>query len=519
MVGTSTEFNQAIHAPSRRTAARVTFDISDITAADDAQVAVTGESIISRVSQLTNKKRNRPRYATFEPGYWKLDGSFVLPPKQEDEGFEVGWYSEGLCDEDGVFGTPQVMGFSFSVPHSSVGLTIDFDTPTDEYATEFDVVAYDGGNGVLKTIEVRDNTESHCIIEEPLIDYRRIEVTTRKWCKPYRRAKVVEVSFGVVRVYEDDKLIRLNLLEEISPTSETVPANELKFVVDNSSREFNILNPQGSYKFLHERQVVIVELGLKIAPNVFEYIGMGYYYLTDWQSDEGSLTTTFTARNLIDFIPDAEVENLVPATTTLHDLAVQVLTEAGIVKYTLDPVLETISTAGVYRRATYRQLLQMVAVAGQCVMYVDRNDVLCIERLSTGASRGIIDFDNAYQEPQIKLDRLVSKIEVNYYSDVDTVTGTHTATGLVDGGATLKVENTLISTQAHAQTVAEWILAESQQRAIYEVNWRQNPALECGDWVDIEDSYGANKQSRITQQEFEYAGYLSGKTKSRGVLP
>lgn len=519
MLEVSQAFTDAIVAPARRTTARVTFDITDITAAEDADVSVTSESIISRAYQLSNRKRDRPKYATFEPGYWRLDGSFVIPPKPEDEGFEVGWYSQELCDENGVFATPQVVDFAFSEPHSSVGLTVDFDLPVGECAEDFDIETYDGNNILLKKVEVRGNTEAHYVADEPFENYSRIRVTIFSWCVSFRRAKVVEVSFGVVRVYDDNNLVNLSLVEELSLTAETVPANELKFTVDNANKEFNILNPEGSYKFLQERQIALLELGVEIAPDEYEYVGMGRYYLTDWQSDEGSLTTTFTARNLIDFLPSAEVESLTPITQSLKDLAEDVLQTIGVKRYILDSVLESIQTAGLYNNVTYRELLQMIAIAGQCVLYVDRDDTLRIERSAEGPSAAMIDFDNTYQEPQIKLDRLVSKVAVNYYSDPETVAGAYVATGSTDGGITLKVENTLINSQNHAQSVAEWLLAESQRRALYEINWRQNPAMECGDLVDVEDSFGANRQNRITAQEFEYAGYLKGKTKTRGVLP
>ena len=519
MINVSPEFQQAVYAPERTTKARVTFDISDVTAADDASSTVTSEAEISRKAQLTNQVRDRLAYATFEPDYWKLNGSFVLPPKATEPGFEVGWYSDALSGADGTFSPAQVIDFTFTQPHSSIGLTITFDEPANEYAADFDIVVYDGSGGVIWSHQVRGNTDARWVIDrQQLANYRRTTITLLRWCKPYRRAKVTEVSFGVVRTYDDEKLIKVNLLEEINTTSETVPANELKFVVDNSNREFNILNPQGSYKFLQERQAAVVEIGVEVRPNIYEWVNMGLYFLSDWKSDEGSLTATFTARNRIDFLPAVEVENLTPANTNLYALAITVLQSAGITNYRLDPMLQSINTLGVYKKTTYRQLLQMIAIAGRCVMFVDRNDQLRIERLPEVDPIDHIDFDNVYKEPQIRLDKLVSRVEVNYYNNADTVAGTYVANGHVAGGATLKVENTLINSQAHAQAVAEWILAESQNRALYEVNWRQNPALEPGDVVTIEDAYGANKQSRIIRQEYEYAGYLNGKTKSKGAI-
>lgn len=518
MIETSQEFKEAVYAPIRKTSARVTFDISDVTAAEDATTIVTSEAEISRKEQMTNQKRERPAYTTFEPNYWKLDGSFVLPPKPEEIDFEVGWYSDELSGADGIFNSVQEINFSFTETHSSIGLTVTFDAPANEYAEYFDIYGYDESDSLIKNIQVRGNTEALCVVDEQLADYKHIKITILKWSNPNRRAKVTEVNFGVVRVYEDDKIIKLNLIEELNPIAETVPANEIKFVVDNSNREFNILNPNGSYAFLQQRQAAFVEIGVEISQNVFEYIGMGLYYLIDWQSDEGSLTTTFTARNRIDFLPDIEIDDETGSSTNLYSLAESILTAAGVTNYSIDTALQLITTQGAYKKTTCRKLLQMISIAGGCVMNADREDQLRLKQLISGVSVDTIDFDNIYQEPKINLEKLISRVEVNYYSDVNTIVGTYIAISEIDGGSTLKVENTLINSQIHAQFVAEWILVESQKRANYEVNWRQNPALECGDLVTIEDVYGANKESRIIRQEFDYTGYLSGKTKSKGAV-
>lgn len=518
MIETRQEFKDAVYSPIRSTTARVTFDISDVTATEDATATVTSEAEISRKDQMTNQERDRPAYATFEPDYWKLDGSFVLPPKPEEIDFEVGWYSDELSGFDGTFSIYQVADFTFTEPHSSIGLTITFDVPADECATDFDITAYDGSGVEITTIKIRNNTNARCVIDGSIENYERITITIQKWSNAYRRAKVAEVTFGVVRVYEDDKLIKLNLLEEIDLTSETVPSNELKFIVDNSDREFNILNPNGSYAFLQQRQAAVLEIGVETSSNVYEYVIMGKYFLVDWQSDEGSLTTTFTARNRIDFLPATEIEDETGSSTNLYDLAESILIDAGVEKYSIDTILQSTPTQGLFKKTTSRKLLQMIAIAGQAVLYVDREDQVRIKRVSSGTSVDTIDFDNIYQEPKVRLNPLISRVEVNYYSDVNTIAGTYASNSGIDGGSILKVENTLINSYEHAQAVADWILAEAQKRALYETNWRQNPALECGDLVDIENVYGGFSQSRITYQEYEYAGYLTGKTRSKGAV-
>ena len=65
--------------------------------------------------------------------------------------------------------------------------------------------------------------------------------------------------------------------------------------------------------------------------------------------------------------------------------------------------------------------------------------------------------------------------------------------------------------------MADRILAESKKRNLYDINWRQDPSLEAGDLVTIEDDYGLNYTARLTEQSFEFTGALSGGSKAKGA--
>ena len=83
MIKVSKQFKEAIYAPTRRTTAKVSFEILDVEAYDDHTVTVISEAPISRKEQLTNRERSMShKYATFEKDYFKLDGSFYIPPNQ-----------------------------------------------------------------------------------------------------------------------------------------------------------------------------------------------------------------------------------------------------------------------------------------------------------------------------------------------------------------------------------------------------------------------------------------------------
>ncbi|WP_338062439.1 hypothetical protein [Sporosarcina limicola] len=535
----SREFKQAVYAPIRKSAAKVIFEILDNAAYTDATITANTEAEISRTGQLVNKNRNMAhKYATFEGDYFRLDGSFRIPPRPGEDGSELGWWSGELCGADGVFAVPQTITLSFTDPHDSMGLTVHFDAVANEYATDFDIDVYDADNVLIASEKVTDNMDTSYVWVSGLDAYRKIVITVRKWGKSYRRARIVEVDFGVFQEYQGDKLVKVNLIEQMNVVGDTLPANEIKFTIDNSSKEFNILNPSGFYRFLKERQELSLGIGIEIEEGVFEYVDTKGYYLVDWQSDEGALTTTFTARNIFELM---EKDYIQSATGNLFVLAADILTKAGVTDFIIDESLKDIPTTGFVEKITYRKALQCIGIASKSAVRQERDGsvivkpfVLLDESTSyihfagpdmfagmvtptvySGYDMLNITFDNVFKEPQINLDKLIQSLVMTVY--VNGAKEEHVFLNPeTDEGTNLKCDNPLINSLSLATSVAEWIIGESNLRALYQVNWRQNPALECGDIVIIEDSFGAEKQSRITKQEFEFAGYLSGKTETKG---
>lgn len=518
----SNEYKEAVYAPIRTAKGKVTFDISDVTAAGDVNnITVTTQHILSNKQQLINKNREQSyNLATWEPNRFKLDGSFTFADDTIANNKELGFCSNVLCGADGVFSEFPTIVFTFNSNHSSMGLTITFDASNEEYASDFTVNVYDSSNDLIETVDVFDNTDIQSIPLGQLYQYRKVELIIKKWCKPYRRARVCEVDFGVVRIYQDNNLIRMSLIEELDLITSQLPSPEFAFTVDNSKREFNILNPQGFYKYLQQRQQVIAELGIDLG-GYYEYVPLGNYLLWDWTSDEGSLTASFTARTLLDVMSSFDYENLITKSDyTLYEMAVDIFAICGITTYQIDTALQDISTLGLVEKANCKDILQMIAIAGCANVYVTRNSIITIKvsPLSIGAAVDTIDLDNMYNEPQIALDGAVKGSAVTYYTNLSTKHEVTVNNVGVEVGDLLRLEgNTLINTSAKATEVANWIIREKTYRAIYTTNWRGNPAHELNDIVTIEDGYEQNKNAFITKNELNYEGYISGKTEARGL--
>lgn len=535
MIPVSQQYKDAIYSSSRKTAAKVIFEILDVDANSDGIAMTTPEASISRKAQIFNQEREMSgKFATFEHNYWKLDGSFVLPPKASESGFEVGWWSNVLCGPDGRFGDsveslaflfmpfydvinidPQVVTINFTKDHSSIGITITFDTLANEYAEEFIIDIYDSSNALIHTESVVGNTLSKYILEQNLSNYRKIIITITRWGKGYRRARITEVDFGIIEEYTGNELINVNVLEEIDPISNAVASNELRFTVDNQDKAFNILNPNGIYPYLQRRQKVTPYIGVEKTNELTEYVKMGVYYLNEWKSNEGTLTASFTARDTIDLLSQDDFLGNTYTGKSLYYIAEEILTAAGIIDYSLDIALQSIIVTGLIAKMKYREALQLVAIAAMAVIYSDRdNGRLIIEQLLNVVLEETIDFDNVYNPPEIKLDTLVNTIYIE--SGGTTYTYVDPQKPADEQTLSISIKNTLITNATMANNVAAWILSEYKKRFLYEINWRMNPALEVGDIVTVEDEFGENKTVRITKQEFEYAGYLTGKTNGKG---
>ena len=542
MAQVSNLFKNKIYSSDRSIQAKVSFEILAVEAYEDASFVVSGEAPISRLSQAINKIREMSRkYATYESDYFRLDGTFYIPPKENEGDSELGWWSDVISDQDGIFATRPTITFTFTKPHSSIGLTFTFDNQADEYPSEFSVNTYSATDVLLVSQTITNNSSSVYYFDVPLDNYKKIVIEIIKWAKPYRRARLVEVDFGVVREYTGDKLISFKVIEEMDLLTSTVPSNEMQFVLDNSDQLFNILNPNGIYRYLVPNQEMTAQIGLLIGENKYEWIPMGKYFLTEWTVEEGAMTSTFVGRDIFTKLEAVDYTTLLQD-TNLYDLAEDILIKSEVEKYQIDETLKLIPTKGFVEPIKVRQALQMIAIAGRCVVRQVRDGAIVIEHFEeltfdtgyiTFAGQEfagptvrpqiyidyqfqIIDFDTVFNAPKISLSQKVTHVIIKVHETAEIVTDIKFVNPGVIEGIGYEINNPLINTQEQASLVADFMFREYNLIADYTANWRQNPALECGNVILIEDSFSNKQKARITKQEYNFAGYLDGITEAKG---
>ena len=544
MAQVSNLFKNKIYSSDRSMQAKVSFEILAVEAYEDASFTVSSEAPISRLSQAINKIREMShKYATYETDYFRLDGTFYIPPKENEGDSELGWWSDVISDQDGIFATRPTITFTFTKPHSSIGLTFTFDNQANEYPSEFSIKTYSATDVLLVSQTITNNSSSIYYFDMPLDNYSKIVIEIIKWAKPYRRARLVEVDFGVVREYTGDKLISFKVIEEMDLLTSTVPSNEMQFVLDNSDQLFNILNPNGIYRYLVPNQEMTAEIGLLIGENKYEWIPMGKYFLTEWTVEEGAMTSTFVGRDIFTKLEAVDYTTLLQD-TNLYDLAEDILIKSEVEKYQIDETLKLIPTKGFVEPIKVRQALQMIAIAGRCVVRQVRDGAIVIEHFEeltfdtgyiTFAGQEfagptvrpqiyidyqfqIIDFDTVFNAPKISLSQKVTHVIIKVHETAEIVTDVKFVNPGVIEGIGYEINNPLINTQEQASLVADFMFREYNLIADYTANWRQNPALECGNVILIEDSFSNKQKARITKQEYNFAGYLDGITEAKGGI-
>lgn len=499
----------------------VSLNMSDPEALKKASATDNGSIYISDSSQITDGVDNTPTpYCTLEQNLWCLDGK----RKALGDG-EIGsnsYIGTELSDETCLFRRHPIISISFSEVVSKLipGITITWSKTYGEYANTFSVVAYNG-NRIVAEKEVTDNKSVSSMVFVDINDYNRIDIIVKKWCLPHHRARLEEVMMGLTKVYSKGDLFSYSHSQSVDPVSTSLPKNEIKFSIDNVDGNYNPYNPNGIAKYLMERQPITVRYGLKMDDKSVEWIKGGTFYLSEWYARQNDITAEFTARDVLEFMSKVR-----PADTTkpvsarkLYDLANTLLTEANIpTAWVIAEDLKNITTPAPLPEDTYGNLLQLIANAGECVIYQDREGVLRIARLTEDATDYKINSFNSYSKSEITLSKPVKEVRVKYYTYNTATDSTTNEVSKVLGteGEIITVDNPLVTSKTRAESIANWLAGHLSHRASLDSSWRADVRLDALDIVTNENAYTSNKVL-MTDVEFKYNGAFTGTGKGKVI--
>ena len=359
----------------------------DVTAKADSNLSVNNSQSFSKLSELKQPRLTERKYSTLEKNH------FVLNGESENMGTnitDVGWWSQAMSDSNGTFSTPLVMTISFTQVHSSLGLTLTFSKYA--YCNNLKIQYYNSSNTLIsENTFYPDNYEYFC--EDVVANYQKIIITFYSTNIPYRYLKLYKILYGKAVMFEGDNLINANLLEQVDLLSNELTINTLDFVVYSDDDRFNILNPQGVYATLQQRQELRV---YQLKED--EYNDMGTFYIDNWESKNDN-KMEFRGIDLIGLLDKTTFDGGIFTDITAKNLITLIFNSAGFSNsyYSIDSEIENILLTGYIPVCTHREALQQVLFTIGAIANCARSDIIEIYSVEESLEPNQISKSNIFK--------------------------------------------------------------------------------------------------------------------------
>lgn len=302
-------------------------------------------------------------YATLEEEFTKVDGSMFFLPRATEGGryYDTGIVSDKLISEARC----EVIISLNTIATDFKGLTINFG---ENYPVDFDIVGSTG-----QTIEFRGNTKSKWSTEEVLENTTYIKLVFYKMKNPQSRLRIYSIMFGYGLVYYNDSVMSSALDSYVSPIGADVPQFDFSVTLKNYDHYFNVDNPNSAINYLETGQEMDIMYGYQTpGSDTIEWIQGNHLWCSEWESDDN--TATIRCQDIFRNMDGEYVKGLYSAAgKSYYALAEEILKDAGISEYYIDPRLKKLYSNNPIPRVKYKEALQIVANACRCVLTQSRD--------------------------------------------------------------------------------------------------------------------------------------------------
>lgn len=302
-------------------------------------------------------------YATLEEEFTKVDGSMFFLPRATEGGryYDTGIVSDKLISEARC----EVIISLNTIATDFKGLTINFG---ENYPVDFDIVGSTG-----QTIEFRGNTKSKWSTEEILENTTYIKLVFYKMKNPQSRLRIYSIMFGYGLVYYNDSVMSSALDSYVSPIGADVPQFDFSVTLKNYDHYFNVDNPNSAINYLETGQEMDIMYGYQTpGSDTIEWIQGNHLWCSEWESDDN--TATIRCQDIFRNMDGEYVKGLYSAAgKSYYALAEEILKDAGISEYYIDPRLKKLYSNNPIPRVKNKEALQIIANACRCVLTQSRD--------------------------------------------------------------------------------------------------------------------------------------------------
>lgn len=383
-------------------------------------------------------------YATLEKNFWLLNDS---QPIYGSEELEQTYVSSYMSDKNCLFSDKACIILTSSVYLTTLGLTMVFDSIDKNYAKKLKVKAYRDSTMIMDKDYTLSSYSDRLIFadNEELVRWNKIEIYFIESSLPYRRIRVNQLLFGIMETYTDENLISAESKEKTTMINSELPTHTFKFTIDNMNKLFNPDNPQGWYRYILQQQPISYEWGYQLDDGTIEWI-LGGKMLLSGSVEVGENQVSFSTTSLINYLTKVYKKGVYNSSgRSLYDLAVDVLEDSNIdsSQYNLWSGLKSIKTDAPLPKLEARQLLQIIATTGNCILFTNRENVINIQPFNYVLNPDGMSYDFITSNPVVKVQSELHNtiIYINHYSKEDNVSELFKNESLeITGTKTIEIE-------------------------------------------------------------------------------
>ena len=323
-----------------------------------ARIAPGDFAYFSNAANLFSEKSAEMVYATLEEDFTKVDGSMLFLPRRNSLDT---YYDTGLVGGKLVSQAQYELTINLNTGATDFkGITINFG---ENYPVDFDMVSSSG-----QTIEIRDNTLAEFTSEEVLENTTYVKLVFYRMKNPQSRLRIYSIRFGYGLVYYNDSVMSSSLDSYISPIGADVPQIDFSVQLKNYDHYFNVDNPKSAINFLETGQEMEIFYGYQLPDSEeIEWVRGNHLLCSEWESDD--YTATIRCQDIFRNMDSEYYKGTyTSAGRSYFDLAKEILTDAGLSDYYIDPRLKKLYTKNPLPRVQHKEALQIIANACRCVL-------------------------------------------------------------------------------------------------------------------------------------------------------
>lgn len=399
MYNTSEAYKEQIRNPVRDYSyMRIQFKLTDPDADTDAEVHDNGGTPWSKTPSVIDAPAVSERYVSLEQNRWLLNGGMRMVPDKGPYKYQA-FVGNKMSGDDGYLEEPTTITIDFDEDaYSFRGFTIVFDTIGNDYPAEFCVQGSLSGTLVYEKNFIAEAVE--CVVAEPVpgedrfLD--RLVFSFKSTALPYRRVRIEELILGLRKAFDENSIVSAEWRRTNDLMNTVLPDESMSYTFYDPEREYNPDNPEGIWAYVETGQQVSFQYGYQLEDGTVEWIpGSTYYIDGSPTAENGSMLSkvTFNTVSRLQGLTDIYDEGIYSEMgVSLYDLAETVLRWAGVVDgygnplYVLDESLKAYITTAPLPVQPVREILQVIANAGMCTLYTDRNGYIVFGARNEGNS-------------------------------------------------------------------------------------------------------------------------------------